>query len=129
MRSVLLTTLALALTLASAGLARADASPFPGPPETCTEIKKEQPGTDCEVCYPVWGDDDSAESCQDQLSGTGFHYVCTQSDWQGAEVWCDGPARQTACSLDPGAAPSAMVIGVISGLAALGIAVLGRRRR
>jgi len=129
MRLALTTLLTLALMVAFAGLARADASPFPGPPETCTETKKEQPGTDCEVCsIDYTGDDDSAQSCDDQFDDSEFRYVCTSGDWPAYEVWCDGPPRDTACSLDPSAAPSAIVIGVSSLLAALGIAVVARRR-
>jgi len=43
--------------------AAADIGPNPGYVETCTEEKKEQPGTDCEICVPGPDDqdDDSAD--------------------------------------------------------------------
>jgi hypothetical protein len=129
MRTVLLTLLTLLFACSVGGLARADASPFPGPPETCTETKKEQPGTDCRQCtedYDV--DDDSAGDCADEFVDSGYVYVCSSRGWPSHEIWCDGPPRE-GCSLAASGAPSASVIGVFCGLSALGIVVLTRRRR
>ena len=127
MRTILLTLLTVSIVWSSAGLARADAAPFPGPPETCTTSKQEQPGTNCEKCVFQYGDDDSAQECGDQFVDTTFVYVCSASGWPSYEVWCDGPPRH-GCSMAAVGAPSALVIGEFCGLSALGIAVLVRRR-
>jgi len=130
-----LPALAAAAALALVPVAAlADIAPPPGYVEDCTVDKKEQAGTTCESCagsYEDYDGDDSAEggACEQHYAGTDFAYVCQSSGasfW--TEVWCDGPPRETACSLAPGGAVAPAVVALLGGLLlVLGVRALRRR--